>query len=78
MQHRQEGNDGVHQQNADQKDKQFPTEEKSHVTVSRTRETEDDADRDSKRQRLSSIATHHSKPQHARVSNFGIMSTVVN
>ena len=34
----------------------------SHVIVSRNRETEDDADRDSKRQRLSSIATHDSKP----------------
>ena len=46
------------------------TGEKSHVTVSKNRETEDDADSDSKRHRLSSIATHHSKPQHAKVSKF--------
>ena len=46
--------------NNDDKEKQSPTPEKSHVTVSRN----------SKRQRLSSIATHRSKPQHARVSTF--------
>ena len=70
MQHRQESNGGVHEQDADMnnddKEKRSPTEEKSHVTVSRNRETEDDADRDSK----TSIATHHSKPQHAGVSKF--------
>ena len=74
MQHRQESSDGVHEQNADvnndDKEKQSPAEEKSHVTASRNRETEDDADRDSKRQRLSTMATHHSKPQHAGVSKF--------
>ena len=50
MQHRQESNHGVHEQdpemmNNDDK-KQSPTEEKSHVTVRSNRETEDDADRD--------------------------------
>ena len=74
MQHRQESNDGVHEQDADMNndynEKQGPTEDESHVTVCRNRETEDDADRDSKRRRLSSIATHRSKPQHAGVSNF--------
>ena len=71
VQRRQESNDGVHEQDADMnnddKEKQTPTEERSHVTVSRNGETEDDADRDSKRHRLSSIVTHHSKPQHAGV-----------
>ena len=71
VQHKQESTDGVHEQDADMnnddKEKLSPTEEKSHVTVSRNRETEDD-DRDSKRQRLSSMATHHFKPQHAGVS----------
>ena len=73
MQHRQESNDGVHKQDADMnKDdkEQDPTEEKSNVTVSKTRETQDDEDRDSKRQRLSSVATHHSKPQHAGVLKY--------
>ena len=64
VQHRQESNDGVHEHDADMnnddKEQQSPTEDKSHVTVSRNSETEDDADRDSKRQRLSSTATHHS------------------
>ena len=67
MEHRQESNDGVHEQDADMnnddKEKQSLTGGKSHVTVSKNRETEDDADR-------SSIATHHSKPQHAKVSKF--------
>ena len=74
VQHRQESNDGVREQdadvNTDDKEEQSPTEEKSHVNVIRNRETGDDADRDSKRQRLSSIATHPSEPQHARVSKF--------
>ena len=53
VQHRQESNDGVHKQDADMnnddKEKQSPTEDKSHVTVSRNRETQDDEDRDSRR-----------------------------
>ena len=73
MQHRQESNDGAHKQDADMnddKEKQSPTEEKSHVSVSRNTETQDDEDRDSKRQSLPSGATHHSKPQHAGVLIF--------
>ena len=57
----------VHEQDADMNDddkvKQSPTEEKSHVTVNRSGESADDANIDSKRQRLSSTTTHHSKQQ---------------
>ena len=70
MQHRQESNDWVNKQDVDMikddKEKQDPVEEKGGVTASRNRETEDD-DRDSHRQRLSSVATHDSKPQRADV-----------
>ena len=71
MQHIQESNDGVHKQDADMnnddKDKQSPSEDQGHVTVSKNRGRDDEGDRDSKRRRLSSKATHHSKPQHAGV-----------
>ena len=67
--HRQQSNDRVHKQyidmNNDNNKKQDPTGEWREVTVSRNRETNDDDDRDSKRQGRSSVATHHSKPQHA-------------
>ena len=43
---------------------------KSNVTASRNRKTQDDDDRDSKKQRLSSVATHHSKPRHAEVLKY--------
>ena len=71
VEHKQESNGGVHEQDAamnnDDKEKQSRTEDKSHVTVSRHRETQDDGDRDSERQRLSCEATHQSKPRHAGV-----------
>ena len=52
--------------NAD-KERQDTMEQESNPTISRNRETQDHDDRDSKRQRLSSVATHHSKAQHAGV-----------
>ena len=74
VQRKQESNDDAHEQDADMinddKEKQSPTEDKGHVTVSKNTEAEDDGDRDSKRPRLSFTATHHSKPQHAGVSKF--------
>ena len=82
MQHRQGSNDSVHKQDIDMNrddKKQDPMEDKSNVSVSRNRETHDDDDRDSKRKRLSSVATHQSKAQCAEVLTcIGIMSMVAN
>ena len=50
--------------------KQDPMDEKSNDTVSRNRETQGDVHRDSKRQRLSSIATRHFKPQQGGVLKY--------
>ena len=47
----------------DDKEKQEPTDETSNVTVRRNTKAQNDDDRDSKRQRLSSVAAHHFKPQ---------------
>ena len=82
MQHKRESNDGVHEQDAnmhnDDKEKQSPTEEESHVTVSRTEkqkmiQTETARDKD-----------YHPLPHIVPSRNtldfrhFGIMSTAVN
>ena len=73
-QNRQKSNNDVHKQDTgmskDNKERQDTMEQESNVTVSRNRETQDDDNRDSKRQRLSSVATHHSKLQHTGVLKY--------
>ena len=59
-------------------EKQDPMDEKSNVTVSRNGQTQYDDDRYSKRPRLSSVATHHSKPQRAEVLKYWDRSMVAN
>ena len=81
VQHKQESNDGVHEQDADtnndDKEKQSPTVDKSHVTVSRNREIKNDGHRDSKRQKTV-IHSHTSFQAAIGVSKCWVMSTVVN
>ena len=52
------------------KKNKIPRKRRATSLSARSRETQDDEDRDSKRQRLSSAATHHSKPQHAGVLKY--------